>query len=147
MTTEQASEEIKTAVEKMVTKIKQQTCSRGVRAANALRNAELEILKGQRSGRVYRKPHTKKSTYTASAPGEAPARRTGALRLNWITGVDTKSNSGKGAVSIVAYLESNTPYSGILEYGSSKMAPRPYVEKIKEQAKPEIERIMSESYE
>ena len=53
-----------------------------MRAVNAIRNAELEVLRGKRSGRVYRKPHTK-SHYTASAPGEPPARRTGNLRLNW----------------------------------------------------------------
>lgn len=116
--------------------------------ANALRNAELQVLKGKRHGRLYRKPFSKKR-YRASAPEEAPARRTGALRINWTKGVAETSRSRKGQneVVIVAYLESNTPYSGILEKGSDKMAPRPYVEKIKEKAKPEINNIMKQNYD
>ena len=60
--------------------ISRQAASRGVRAVNALRNAELNVLKGQRSGKRYRK-YPYKSMYTASAPGEPPARRTGTDRL------------------------------------------------------------------
>ena len=73
---------LKIAVDKVVESVGKQVVSRGTRAVNAIRNAELDVLKGQRSGRVYRKPHSK-ATYTASAPGEPPARRSGALRLNW----------------------------------------------------------------
>ena len=116
--------------------------------ANVLRSAELEVLKGKRHGRLYRKPFSKRR-YRASAPEEAPARRTGALRLHWTKGVaeGIGSRNGKNEVGIVAYLESDTPYSGILEKGSEKIEPRPYVEKIKEKAKPEIESIMKQSYE
>ena len=116
--------------------------------ANTLRNAELEVLKGKRHGKLYRKPLSKRK-YRASAPGEAPARRTGALRLHWTKGVTEGigSRNGKNEVRIVAYLESDTPYSGILEKGNEKIEPRPYVEKIKEKAKPEIESIMKQSYE
>ena len=73
---------LKIAVDKVVKSVGKQAVSRGTRAVNAIRNAELDVLKGQRSGRVYKKPHSK-ATYTASAPGEPPARRSGALRLNW----------------------------------------------------------------
>ena len=88
---------IRAAVREQVEGINRKVVSRGIRAVNALRNAELEVLKGQRSGRVYKKPGTygraSKATkelmgdyghkliggqlYRASAPGEAPARRTG----------------------------------------------------------------------
>ena len=73
---------IRATVKDQVENINRKVVSRGVRAVNALRNAELEVLKGQRSGKVYRKPFSK-ATYTASAPGEPPARRTGNLRLHW----------------------------------------------------------------
>lgn len=122
-----------------------QVLSRGVRAVNELRNAELEVLKGQRSGKVYRKPFTKKATYTASAPGEPPARRTGNLRLHW--NGDVKGGmTARGGASITVELESGEHYAGYLEDGTTKMAPRPFKNKIIEKAAPEIKRIFSELY-
>ena len=139
-----AGSAIRATVKDQVTNINRKVVSRGVRAVNAIRNAELEELKGQRSGRVYRKPHSK-ATYTASAPGEPPARRTGNLRMHWNGQVKSENSSG-GGVAIIAELESQEPYAGILENGSSKMAARPFTEKIKEKAMPEIQRIYGEPY-
>lgn len=48
-------------------------------AGNIFRNAVLMKLTGARKGRTYKVPGTKR-TYTASAPGEPPALRIGALR-------------------------------------------------------------------
>lgn len=144
MTPTAAPEAVKEEVKKTVKSINQQVKSRGIRVKNALRNAELEVLKGKRSGRKYRKPLSKRM-YTASAPGEPPARRTGALRLNWTGGVENQTTSGN-TVKVTAYIESNTPYAGYLENGTSKIAPRPYVDRIKEKAQPEIERIVNEDY-
>lgn len=137
------SDKIQEAVEKNVKSINQQIKSRGTRVKNALRNAELEVLKGQRSGKMYKKPHYKRR-YTASAPGEAPARRTGALRLDWTGGVET--SNGNNSTKVTAYIQSDVPYSSYLENGTEKIAPRPFVEKIKKKAKPEIERIMNDNY-
>ena len=123
-----------------VEKINRQVLSRGVRAVNAIRNAELEVLRGQRSGKKYRKPYTKRATYIASAPGEAPARRTGNLRLHW-TGQVKKEMAANNGVRIIAELESQEKYSGFLEEGTSKMAARPFVERIKEKAQIEIKKI------
>ena len=63
-----AGSAIVATIKEQVTDVNRKVVSRGVRAVNAIRNAELEVLKGQRSGRVYRKPYTKSATYTASAP-------------------------------------------------------------------------------
>ena len=139
-----AGNAIRATMKEQVTNINRKVVSRGVRAVNAIRNAELEVLKGQRSGRVYRKPHMK-ATYTASAPGEPPARRTGNLRMHWNGQVKSENASG-GGVAIVAELQSQEPYAGNLENGTSKMAARPFVEKIKEEATPEIQKIYSEPY-
>lgn len=139
-----AGSAIRATVKDQVTNINRKVVSRGVRAVNAIRNAELEVLKGQRSGKVYRKPFSK-ATYTASAPGEPPARRTGNLRMHWNGQVKSENSSG-GGVAIIAELESQEPYAGILENGTSKMAARPFTEKIKEKAMPEIQRIYSEPY-
>lgn len=139
---------VKATVKEQVADINRQALSRGVRAVNAIRNAELGVLKGQRSGKVYRKPFTKKATYTASAPGEPPARRTGNLRLHWNGQVKSKAASG-GGIEVVAELESQEPYAAVLETGTKRtkrIAPRPYVEKIKEEAEPEIRKIYGEPY-
>lgn len=160
-----AGSAIRATVKEQVADINRQAVSRGVRAVNALRNAELEVLKGQRSGKVYRKPGTygkmSKATkkllgdydhklkggqlYRASAPGEPPARRTGNLRMHWNGQVKSENASG-GGVTVVAELESQEPYAAALEHGTPKMAARPYVEKIKEKAMPEIGRIYKEPY-
>ncbi len=135
---------IHTAIKNQVVKINQKVASRGVRMVNIIRNAELEVLKGQRNGKVYRKPYSK-ATYTASAPGEPPARRTGNLRMHW-NGQVKRNNTFNGGVVIVAELESQESYASYLENGTSKMVARPFVEEIKKKAAPEIKKIYSEPY-
>lgn len=143
-TPKKASGRLKIAVDDTVKKVNREAASRGMRAVNAIRNAELEVLSGKRSGRVYRKPHTK-SHYTASAPGEPPARRTGNLRLNW-NGTVESSSTGSG-LRVTAVLESQERYSTYLENGTRRMAPRPFKQPISEKAMPEIERIYNEKYD
>jgi hypothetical protein len=143
-TPKKASWRLKIAVDDTVKKVNREAASRGMRAVNAIRNAELEVLRGKRSGRVYRKPHTK-SHYTASAPGEPPARRTGNLRLNW-NGTVESSSTGSG-LRVTAVLESQERYSTYLENGTRRMAPRPFKQPISEKAMPEIERIYHEKYD
>lgn len=157
---------VRATVKGQVEEINRQVLSRGVRAVNALRSAELQVLKGQRSGRVYRRPGTygkpTKATrqlkeeyghklkggqlYRASAPGEPPARRTGNLRLHWNGQVKKGISSGDGA-KVIAELESQEEYASMLDNGTSRIAPRPFSEKIKETAMPEIEKIYGEPYE
>ena len=143
-TPKKASGRLKIAVDDTVKKVNLEAASRGMRAVNAIRNAELEVLSGKRSGRVYRKPHTK-SHYTASAPGEPPARRTGNLRLNW-NGTVESSSTGSG-LRVTAVIESQERYSTYLENGTRRMAPRPFKQPISEKAMPEIERIYHEKYD
>lgn len=121
------------------TRSRAESCT--VRASNELRNAALEVLRGQRSGRVYRLPHSS-SYYTASAPGEPPAVRTGMLRMSW--GLRA---SGDGKGNYVAAIQTQIPYAPWLENGTNgkhRMAPRPYKEKIIEMATPGVNRIFSE---
>ena len=54
-----AGSAIRATVKSQVANINRKVISRGVQAVNAIRNAELEVLKGQRTGRVYRKPFRK----------------------------------------------------------------------------------------
>ncbi len=148
---------IRATVKRQVSEINHKILSKGHRAANIIRGAEQRVLQGQRSGRRYRLPYTGDKTkeerkksgykppiYTASAPGEPPARRTGNLRLHW-NGQVIPTITPRG-IKVTAALESGEKYAAILESGTSKMAPRPFVEKIKEEAMPEIKKICGEPY-
>ncbi len=154
---------VRLCVRDVVDSISRKVASRGARAVNAIRNAELEVLKGERSGKVYHKPGTHgaatKATralkkdyrhklrggqlYRASAPGEAPALRTGNLRMHWSGDVKVQNNSG--GVTVDAVLESQEKYAYYLEKGKG-MEPGPFVEKIKEKAEPEIRKIYEEPF-
>lgn len=65
--------------------------------------------------------------------------------MHW-NGQVKSENASSGGVAVVAELESQESYAGYLENGTSKMAARPFVEKIKEEATPEIQKIYSEPY-
>lgn len=138
-----AGRAIQAKVSEMTQDVNRQVISRATRAVNELRNAELEVLKGQRSGKVYRK-YPYKSTYTASAPGEPPARRTGNLRLHWNGSVTTRP-TGKGT-EVIAVLESQERYARYLEEGTKRIAPRPFHDRIVERAMPNIKKIYEASY-
>lgn len=97
--------------------------SKLARAANELRNAELRVLSGNKS---------------PSPPGSPPGRRSGHLRTAWTT----YSTAG-GATGVFGII-SGAHYAGYLEHGTSKMAARPYVDKIQETALPKIISIFSE---
>ncbi len=163
--TVQVERAIKAKVAEMTESINRKVVARGTRAVNALRNAELRVLKGQGSGRVYKKPDTygaaSKATrkllgdyghrlrggqlYRASAPGEVPARRTGNLRMHWNGRVESAAASD-GGVTVIAEIESQERYAADLEHGTKKIAPRPFVERIKKEAEPEIRKIYSRAY-
>ncbi|MCI8285434.1 MAG: hypothetical protein HFE90_09280 [Firmicutes bacterium] len=156
-------------VDGMANDIKRQVKERGVRASNELRNAALEVLKSEGHGRVYKRPNTyskradkvtkqllpeyghklrRGQLYRASAPGETPAKRTGSFRTSWKP--KTKIEGGAG-LTVIASIESGYSAGGytlgkLLEDGTSKMAPRPHHDKIREEARPKIERIFNEPY-
>ena len=137
------------AIEQAVQSIRQQVESRSHKAANEIRNSALEILRGQRGGRRYRVPG-KRTYYTASAPGEPPASRTGLFRISWqptalqegntyISRVESDRRTSKGKFILGEILENGTP--------GGQMAPRPYQDKILEHAEPKIFRIYSAPYD
>lgn len=147
-------------VEDSTERIKMQMEGRSFRVANELRNSAMLVLRGQRSGRRYKVPGTyrrqrDKATgkmkngryYTASAPGEPPAIRTGAFRMSW------KPVAHVVFGSYISRIESDIKTSNgqytlgeILEEGTSRMEPRPYQDRILEQTKPSILRIYNEPY-
>lgn len=92
-------------------------------------------LTGQRSGRSYRIPGTKKR-YTASKPGEAPASRTGVLRSSYRLQVVKRGGEPIGEVG------SPEEYALYLEKGTENMAPRPHVEPAYQDKEAEIKNAL-----
>jgi hypothetical protein len=130
--------------------VKHQLENRTYRASNELRNASLLVLRGQRGGRRYRVPGTKKY-YTASAPGEPPAVRTGAFRLSWQTDprcsgafntywarIKSDQRTDNGRYTLGDILENGTP--------GGKIAPRPHHDRILQKAEPSVVKIYNEPY-
>ena len=134
---------IKPEINKLVDKVNFEVKSRAFRAANELRNSALTVLRGQRSGRIYRRPFAS-GTYTASAPGEPPAVRSGDLRRSWRQKTASE-NIGKG-LTVKPAITTDVKYAPWLDEGTPKMAPRPFEEPIIEDAKPKIKAIYSEPY-
>lgn len=131
------------AVNEIVEEITYQAKSRAFRAANELRNSALTVLRGKCSGRVYKRPFSK-SKYTASAPGEPPAMRTGNLRMSWRP-QSASERIGK-TVTIKPAITTEVKYAPYLEEGTDRMAPRPFEEPIIEKAMPRISQIFKEPY-
>lgn len=80
------------------------------------RDAVQSIQRGPKSGETY--VHGRK-THTASAPGEAPASDTG----NLAKGIRVKIDKDKAVAQVI----SHAPYSAHLEFGTSRMAARPFM--------------------
>lgn len=135
--------DIKADINEKVNQINHEAKSRAFRAANELRNSALTVLRGQRSGRVYRRPFAK-GTYTASAPGEPPAVRSGDLRRSWRS--RTGSESAGSTLTVRPAITTDVKYAPWLDEGTDNMAPRPFEEPIIEHAKPKIKSIYSEPY-
>ena len=75
------------------------------------------IQTGAKSGVIYQMYNPRRE-HRASAPGQSPASDTG----NLVNKIIVKQKS-----SDVVSVESNANYSAFLEYGTSKMQPRPFM--------------------
>jgi HK97 gp10 family phage protein len=88
-----------------------------VRQTEEVRNAAVSLIMDTlKTGRIYRRRGVE---HRASAPDEAPASDTGRL-VNSIR-TDYRLAELTGIVS------ASTAYAAYLEYGTSRMAPRPYM--------------------
>lgn len=101
-------------------KIAETAKARMFEAANVVRTTTLETLTGPRTGRVYRIPGSIRH-YTASAPGEPPAQRLGELRQS--VSIEVK---GEGE-ELVGRVGTPKEHGPMLEYGTKKMAARPWL--------------------
>lgn len=126
--------------------VEQQARSRTIRAASAIKRAANKVLSnaGGRTGRVYQKSPGSSKKYTASAPGEPPALRSGDLRRSWQP-LPTGEMVGAGKVYTPG-IHTDIKYAPLLQDGTSKMAARPFEEPIKQAAWPEVKAIYEQPY-
>lgn len=94
-----------------------QAALRGVvRGTEAVKTRIIERLNNPpKTGRLYRRNTV---VHQASAPGESPATDTGRLVQSITTSYDTKN--------IIGYVNVSTEYAAALEFGTPRIAPRPY---------------------
>lgn len=148
--------EIKHIAENIEDQILSNMMRAGTKSSIELKNASMQVLRGQRHGRRYNVPGSGRVTYnkrnktarvsyrqyTASAPGEPPAVRTGAFRLGWMP--QTKiTDGGRTVTSLIRNgqkVNNGDLLGDILENGTGRMAPRPYKEKVLSKALPKIKR-------
>lgn len=123
--------------------------SRMVEAVHRVREETNKTLSGERTGRTYVVPGTHKK-YRASAPGEAPAARTGELRQAVTTEVTEERGEPVGYVGLrKGSGEGHKPeeYGLILEKGNFKIRPRPWLEPSFEKSRKDVQRIFERSWE
>ena len=89
--------------------------------------AQQSILKGPKTGRIYKRGKRGR-THQASAPGEPPANDTGRLASSLRAEVSTEA--------LTASLIAGTTYAIHLEYGTTKMAARPFMRPAAEKVAP-----------
>ncbi len=131
-------------IQEAINKIDSAACDRMSSAVNEVRNVTLETLSGQRTGQVYRLPGSG-SFYTASAPGEAPATRLGDLKKSIHAVVEDEDGSVVGYVGIPKG-EKADEYGPALEYGTSKIAARPWLRPSFEKSEEKVQQIFGEDW-
>lgn len=147
-------------IAEITAQIRHEMEARAWKAALELRNASQLVLRGQRSGRRYKVPGTYRRQrdpmdgkmkngryYTASAPGEPPAMRTGTFRGRWhpVSLVSDGRYISKIENDVMTD-DGKHNLGEILEDGTTRMAPRPHHDRILQQAERDIVRIYNQSY-
>ena len=89
------------------------------------------IQSGPKSGHTYEK-YNPRRTHKASAPGQAPASDTGNLVSQIMRVADGKNT----------LVESRAEYSKFLEFGTSKMLPRPFLFPASEKSTKKIVQVL-----
>lgn len=93
------------------------------RGGRAIENTAVESIKEQTpGGRLYRSRGDKTKLHPASPPGSPPNADTGELD----TGI-TSTQIENGPERYINHTASNAPHGPPLEFGSSRMAPRPFM--------------------
>lgn len=87
-----------------------------------------------KTGRVYRSKHRKGALHQASAPGEFPAADSGRLDQSI-----TSAMTHDGPDRFVSETGANAPHGPFLEFGTSRMEPRPFMGPSFDEVRPQVE--------
>lgn len=100
----------------LIQKIRAATVTGLVRGTESVREEAVSLINtGAKTGRIYRRNGI---SHQASAPGQSPAADTGDLASKIGTSVDASALTGT--------IEFYSAHAKHLEYGTSRMSPRPY---------------------
>lgn len=125
------TKEVRAALENITDEIRTEVSKVVIGTALELQgNIKKSIQRGPASGRSYQK-YNPRRTHQASAPGQAPATDTGRL-------ANSIFFDQEGLLS--ATVGSNLIYALYLEYGTTKMAARPYFRPAVEAMRPKFEK-------
>ena len=104
-------------------------------AADAVRNEAINsIARGSKSGSTVKK-YNPKRTHQQSKAGEAPATDTGFL-ISQIS-----ASSMVEGTTAIGEVKSSAPYSKFLEYGTSSMGKRPFMQPALDKSAKKIKKI------
>ena len=104
------------------------------RATTTVEGTAKESIMSGGTGRTYQKYNPRRQ-HTASAKGEPPATDTGFL-VNNIT-----SSVKQQGTTVVGQIVASAPYAPYLEFGTSTIDPRPFMQPALERNRPKIKRM------
>lgn len=105
------------------------------RGTGQVMNTAIKSIRGGGTGITYQK-YEPRRTHIASAPNQPPASDTGFLISNITMKVDVKQNG-----SVVGQVISSAPYSKHLEFGTTNMTERPFMQPALQKNKRKIEAL------
>ena len=104
------------------------------RATTTVEGTAKESIMSGGSGRTYQKYNPRRQ-HTASAKGEPPATDTGFLVSNITSSVKQQGTS------VIGQIVASAPYASFLEFGTSTIDPRPFMQPALEKNRPKIKRM------
>jgi len=104
------------------------------RATTTVEGTAKESIMSGGTGRTYQKYNPRRQ-HTASAKGEPPATDTGFLVSNITSSVKQQGTT------VVGQIVASAPYAPHLEFGTSNIRPRPFMQPALERNRPMIKRM------
>lgn len=125
-------------MDQRIKNVEKEVEKRMVRSVELVRgHAVKNIARGSKSGTT-RQLYNPRRTHTSSAPGEFPASDTGFLVSSITTDVDVEGTT------VVGKIVASAPYAPHLEFGTTNMQARPFMQPSLESQSRRIEKIFAE---
>jgi HK97 gp10 family phage protein len=121
--------------QRLTTNVKKNAIKAVTRGASVVQEVAVKSITGGNKSGVTRTLYNPNRTHTSSAQGEAPASDTGFLVSNINTKIKTFGNT------VVGQVRSEAPYSKALEFGTTKIMARPFLQPALTKSKRKIKTI------